>query len=64
MGYRGETQHDLYLMKMRVRMDRFYIESQGFCAEFLLTALLQIRDFQYGLAQSTDIYTYLGMTPV
>ncbi len=30
MGYRGETQHDLYLMKMRVRMDRFYIENWSF----------------------------------
>ena len=29
MGYRGETQ-DLYLMKMRVRMDRFYIENWSF----------------------------------
>lgn len=30
LGYRGETQHDLYLMKMRVRMDRFYIENWSF----------------------------------
>ncbi|MFO0321012.1 MAG: exopolysaccharide biosynthesis polyprenyl glycosylphosphotransferase [Bacteroidota bacterium] len=30
MGYRGETQHDLHLMKMRVRMDRFYIENWSF----------------------------------
>lgn len=30
MGYRGETQHDLYLMKMRVRMDRFYIDNWSF----------------------------------
>lgn len=29
MGYRGETQ-DLYLMKMRVRMDRFYIDNWSF----------------------------------
>lgn len=30
MGYRGETEHDLHLMKMRVRMDRFYIENWSF----------------------------------
>lgn len=29
MGYRGETK-DLYLMKMRVRMDRFYIDNWSF----------------------------------
>lgn len=34
MGYRGETQHDLHLMKMRVRMDRFYIENWSFYLDF------------------------------
>lgn len=36
MGYRGETQHDLYLMKMRVRMDRFYIENWSFYLDLKL----------------------------
>lgn len=30
MGYRGETEQDVHLMKMRVRMDRFYIANWSF----------------------------------
>jgi putative colanic acid biosysnthesis UDP-glucose lipid carrier transferase len=45
MGYRGETQ-DLYLMKMRVRMDRFYIENWSFYLDLKVvwaTILLMFR---------------------
>jgi putative colanic acid biosynthesis UDP-glucose lipid carrier transferase len=45
MGYRGETQ-DLYLMKMRVRMDRFYIENWTFYLDLKVvwaTVLLMFR---------------------
>lgn len=45
MGYRGETQ-DLYLMKMRVRMDRFYIENWSFYLDLKVvwaTFLLMLR---------------------
>lgn len=50
MGYRGETQHDLYLMKMRVRMDRFYIENWSFYLDLkiiYLTVLSMFRKNQY-----------------
>lgn len=30
LGYRGETESDIHLMKMRVRMDRFYIYNWSF----------------------------------
>ncbi|MDZ4664523.1 MAG: undecaprenyl-phosphate glucose phosphotransferase [Bacteroidota bacterium] len=46
MGYRGETQHDLYLMKMRVRMDRFYIDNWSFYLDLKVvwaTVLLMFR---------------------
>ena len=46
MGYRGETQHDLYLMKMRVRMDRFYIDNWSFYLDLKVvwaTILLMFR---------------------
>ncbi len=46
MGYRGETQHDLYLMKMRVRMDRFYIDNWSFYLDLKVvwaTMLLMFR---------------------
>ncbi len=30
MGHRGETESDIYLMKIRVRVDRFYIQNWSF----------------------------------
>lgn len=30
LGYRGETESDIYLMKIRVRIDRFYIQNWSF----------------------------------
>lgn len=46
MGYRGETQHDLYLMKMRVRMDRFYIENWSFYLDLKIIYLTVISMFR------------------
>jgi len=46
MGYRGETQHDLYLMKMRVRMDRFYIENWSFYLDLKIIYLTILSMFR------------------
>ena len=44
MGYRGETESDLYLMKIRVRIDRFYIQnwSLGLDFKILFKTVLEV----------------------
>lgn len=46
MGHRGATESDIYLMKIRVRVDRFYIQNWSFWLDIkiiLLTAFEVIR---------------------